>query len=344
MTARIPITVPTPVLPVPLVALTVGVTVGALRTTTDPDDGSVVGADGAPGARGAFGVAVGTIGMDEGIGVGSGRSVGVGGASVAAIAVTPASAVSAAAVFVGPMVGACAATAGTALVSVAERTAIVPTVSTTTAAQTFIARIRGMRLSPMIHKPPHPASAYLRPRGMFRTRKRRPPRMVAHAYNPSRLKGSRDVGMIRVRYSYEDANNEREGRGGPMQTTSSQTPTPATTTDAHDPGVSADTEVGALTRLRLGTNTVQALIVNDKPIVALSDGGLYVDPRYARILTYVVARDTAYVVGTIEVNSVDIVISPDGITISGIGKIAGETLTELRLTIDESARVRVEAY
>jgi hypothetical protein len=129
-----------------------------------------------------------------------------------------------------------------------------------------------------------------------------------------------------------------------MQATSSQTPTPATTTDARDPGVSADADPGALTRLRLGTNTVQALIVNDKPIVALSDGGLYVDPRYARILTYVVARDTAYVVGTIEVNSVDIVISPDGITISGIGKIAGETLTELRLTIDESARVRVEAY
>ncbi|MHB8647735.1 MAG: hypothetical protein ACYDAR_18290 [Thermomicrobiales bacterium] len=129
-----------------------------------------------------------------------------------------------------------------------------------------------------------------------------------------------------------------------MQTTSSQTPTPATTTDARDPGVSADAELGALTRLRLGTNTVRALIVNDKPLIALSEGGLYVDPRYAPVLTYVVARETAYVVGTIEVNSVDIVISPDGITISGVGKIAGEELTELRLTIDENARVRVEAY
>jgi hypothetical protein len=128
-----------------------------------------------------------------------------------------------------------------------------------------------------------------------------------------------------------------------MQTTSSLHPTPPTT-EGPDPAVSTDAEIGALTRLRLGTNTVQALIVNDKPIVALSEGSLYVDPRYARILTYVVARDTAYVVGTIEVNSVDIVISPDGITISGIGKIAGETLTELRLTIDERARVRVEAY
>ncbi|GEM_PF-4126858 len=129
-----------------------------------------------------------------------------------------------------------------------------------------------------------------------------------------------------------------------MQATSSQTPTPATTTDAHDPGVSADAEPGALTRLRLGTNTVQALIVNGKPLIALSNGGLYVDPRYAPVLTYVVARETAYVVGTIEVNSVDIVISPDGITISGIGKIAGEELTELRLTINENARVQIEAY
>jgi hypothetical protein len=76
----------------------------------------------------------------------------------------------------------------------------------------------------------------------------------------------------------------------------------------------------------------------------LSDGALYVDPRYARILTYVVARDTAYVVGTIEVNSVDIDIRPDGIFISGVGRIVGETLDELRVTVDENARVRVEAY
>lgn len=129
-----------------------------------------------------------------------------------------------------------------------------------------------------------------------------------------------------------------------MQTASSQNPTPATTTDAADPGVSADAELGALTRLRLGTNTVKALIVNDKPIVALSEGGLYVDPHYAPVLTYVVARDTAYVVGTIDVNSVSIVISPDGITIAGVGKIAGESLDELRVTIDENARVHIEAY
>jgi hypothetical protein len=129
-----------------------------------------------------------------------------------------------------------------------------------------------------------------------------------------------------------------------MQSTSSQQPTPATATDAADPGVGADAELGALTRLRLGTNTVKALIVNEKPLVALSDGALYVDPRYARILTYVVARDTAYVVGTIEVNSVDIDIRPDGIFISGVGRIVGETLDELRVTISENARVRVEAY
>lgn len=128
-----------------------------------------------------------------------------------------------------------------------------------------------------------------------------------------------------------------------MQTASSLHPTPPSA-EGPDPAISVDADPGALTRLRLGTNTVQALIINDKPIVALSDGALYVDPRYARSLTYVVARDTAYVVGTIEANSVDIVISPDGITISGIGKIAGEELTELRLTIDENARVHIEAY
>ena len=129
-----------------------------------------------------------------------------------------------------------------------------------------------------------------------------------------------------------------------MQSTSSQHPTPAAGADVADPGVSADAELGALTRLRLGTNTIKALIVNDKPLVALSDGSLYVDPRYAPILTYVVARDTAYVVGTIQVNSVDIDIRPDGIFISGVGRIIGETLDELRVTISENARVRVEAY
>jgi hypothetical protein len=129
-----------------------------------------------------------------------------------------------------------------------------------------------------------------------------------------------------------------------MQIGGSQNTTPATATDAADPGVSADAEVGALTRLRLGTNTVRALLVNGKPIVALSEGGLYVDPRYAPILTYVVARDTAYVVGTIEVNSVDIDIRPDGIFISGVGSIRGETLDELQVTIDENARVHIEAY
>ena len=128
-----------------------------------------------------------------------------------------------------------------------------------------------------------------------------------------------------------------------MQSASSLYPT-SPATEGPDPAISTDAEIGALTRLRLGTNTIRALIINDKPIVALSEGGLYVDPRYAPVLTYVVARDTAYVVGTIEVNSVDIVISPDGITISGVGKVAGEELTELRLTIDENARVRVEAY
>lgn len=122
-----------------------------------------------------------------------------------------------------------------------------------------------------------------------------------------------------------------------MQTTAPQPNTPETTSE-HAP------EEGELTRLRLGTNTLRALIINDKPIVALSDGGLYVAPRFARALTYVVARDTAYVVGTIDVNSVSIVISPNGIFIAGVGQIEGQTLEELHITIDEHARVHLEAY
>lgn len=152
ITARIPITDPAPLPLVPPPPFAVGVTVGALRTAADPDDGSVVSAGGTLVARGMpAGVALGA-GVGGGIGVGNGRSVGVGGASVAAIAVTPASAVSAAAVFVGPIVGACAATAGTALPFVTQRTASMPTVNTTHTATTFIARVRGMALPPLIRE------------------------------------------------------------------------------------------------------------------------------------------------------------------------------------------------
>lgn len=105
----------------------------------------------------------------------------------------------------------------------------------------------------------------------------------------------------------------------------------------------AGADSGAINRLRLGTNTVRALFINGQAIIALSEGGLYIDPRYLRGLTYVVARDTAYVVGTISAQSVDIVIDSDGIFIAGVGKITGQDLNELLVTIDENARVNIAA-
>ena len=69
----------------------------------------------------AWGVPVGVgckagggVGVRTGVGGAGGVGAGVGGTSVAAIAVSPTTAVSAAAVFVGPIVGAWAATGDTA--------------------------------------------------------------------------------------------------------------------------------------------------------------------------------------------------------------------------------------
>lgn len=99
-----------------------------------------------------------------------------------------------------------------------------------------------------------------------------------------------------------------------------------------------------ISRLKLGTNTLQALVVNDKPIVAATPDGLYIDPRYFAALSDTVVGETAYILGTVTLNGVDLVIDAHGISIAGIGTIAGEQLTELRLHIDDEARVHVEAY
>jgi hypothetical protein len=98
-----------------------------------------------------------------------------------------------------------------------------------------------------------------------------------------------------------------------------------------------------VTRLRLGTNTMRALIVNGKPAVAVAPNGVYIHPRHRDTLTATIAGETAYVAGTIPVKGVTIVIAPDGIRIAGIGTIAGEEVTELRLAVDDDARVRIDA-
>lgn len=69
------------------------------------------------------------------------------------MAVTPACAVSAAAVFVAPAIGACATMAGMALAPIAKRTATVPIMRTMIRRKTFTVRLRGMARSPYEGKP-----------------------------------------------------------------------------------------------------------------------------------------------------------------------------------------------
>lgn len=112
---------------------------GVAGTIAEPDEGRIVGAGEARTAG---------VGGNVGGGAGVGATVGVGGASEAVMAVTPACAVLAAAVFVGPMMGDCATMAGMTLAPVARRTATVPIMRTMIRTKTFIVRLRNMARSP----------------------------------------------------------------------------------------------------------------------------------------------------------------------------------------------------
>lgn len=122
-----------PLSPVPLVGAT---TAGVPRVVAEPNAGVT--------ARGVLVAVVGGRDVGEGIGVSVGGAVGVGGASVAEIAVTPAAAVSAAAVFVGPMGGACAMMICVALIPVARRIAAIPMSGMMMATLILIARVCSM--------------------------------------------------------------------------------------------------------------------------------------------------------------------------------------------------------
>src|SRR5579884_776792 len=56
-----------------------------------------------------------------------------------------------------------------------------------------------------------------------------------------------------------------------------------------------------VTRLRLGTNTMQALIVNGKPVAAVTPAGVFIAPRYRATLRATVAGETAYLAGSVPV-------------------------------------------
>ena len=93
------------------------------------------------------------VARDAGVGGGVGATVAVGGVSEAVMAVTPACAVSAAAVFVGPMTGDCATMTGMALAPVAKRTATVPIIRTTIRGSPALL-MKGSRLGGVQHPLP----------------------------------------------------------------------------------------------------------------------------------------------------------------------------------------------
>jgi hypothetical protein len=125
----------------------------ALPAAAEPNEERVVLA--------AWGVPVGVgrragggVGVRTGVGGGGGVGAGVGGISVAAIAVNPTTAVSAAAVFVGPIVGAWAATGDAAEVRITTCTTTVPMRSATIAIPAFTTRVDDMTRSLTIAAPP----------------------------------------------------------------------------------------------------------------------------------------------------------------------------------------------
>lgn len=61
-----------------------------------------------------------------------------------------------------------------------------------------------------------------------------------------------------------------------------------------------------ITRLKLGTNTARALVVKDRSVAAVAPDGLSIDARYGASLTATVIGDTAYILGTVSVDEVDI--------------------------------------
>jgi len=98
-----------------------------------------------------------------------------------------------------------------------------------------------------------------------------------------------------------------------------------------------------ITQLKLGTNTARALVVDHQSVVAVAPDGLSIDPRYGASLTATVIGDTAYILGTVSADEVEIRIDAHGVTVPGIGTLIGLRVAELRVAVDDTGRVHVEA-
>jgi hypothetical protein len=98
-----------------------------------------------------------------------------------------------------------------------------------------------------------------------------------------------------------------------------------------------------ITRLKLGTNTARALVGGPRPGVTVAPDDLSKDPRYGASLTATLIGDTAHIIGTVSVDEVEIRIDAHGVTVPGVGTLIGLRVATLRVAIDDTGRVHVEA-
>lgn len=91
-----------------------------------------------------------------------------------------------------------------------------------------------------------------------------------------------------------------------------------------------------VTRIEMGTNILQALIVNGSPLVAVTDeGGLFVDQTRAEGFTYTITEGTAMIGGGTEIDGVPFDADPGYLSIGG-NVIQGQTLNRLLVRIEET--------
>lgn len=92
-----------------------------------------------------------------------------------------------------------------------------------------------------------------------------------------------------------------------------------------------------VTRIEMGTNILQALIVNGSPLVAITEeGGLFVDRTRAEGFTYTITENTAMIGGGTEIEGVSFNAAPGYLSIGG-NIIEGQTLNRLLITIEETS-------
>ncbi len=92
-----------------------------------------------------------------------------------------------------------------------------------------------------------------------------------------------------------------------------------------------------VSRIEIGTNTMQALVVNGKPLLAITENGnLFIDEDRAEGFTYTVTGETAMIGGGTEIEGVSFHADPGYLAIGG-NVIEGQSLNRLLVKITETA-------